>query len=161
MNRPVPTKLKILRGNPGKRPINQLEPKLRALTKPPAPPAFLGDTARGEWRKRAREFVEIGMLTSADLGLLAAYCESYGRFADASEEFKRLGAPYFYETVHGGQAKHPLVGIIDAAEQSMLRNGSEFGLTPSSRTRIHLPKPAENVDNAQKFFGDTVSIRRS
>jgi P27 family predicted phage terminase small subunit len=146
MNRPVPTKLKILRGNPGKRPINQLEPKLHEITKPPAAPAFLGDTARGEWRRRAREFVEIRMLTSADLGLLAAYCESYGRFADASKEFNELGAPYYYETVHGGKAKHPLVGIIDTAEQSMLRNGSEFGLTPSSRSRLKISPQKPHVD---------------
>lgn len=159
MNRPVPTKLKILRGNPGKRPINQLEPKLRELTKPPPAPSFLGDTARGEWRKRAREFVEIRMLTPADLGLLAAYCESYGRFADATKRFNELGAPLFYETVHGGLAKHPLVGIIDAAEQSMLRTGSEFGLTPSSRSRLKISPRKPHGDSNDPLL--RVPIRRN
>ncbi len=159
MNRPVPTKLKILRGNPGKRPINLNEPTLPVLVKVPAAPEFLGDTARREWRKRAREFVALGMLTSGDLGLLASFCADYGRFADANKEFKELGSPYFYQTVHGGKAKHPLVGIIEAAEQSMRANGAEFGLTPSSRTRLHVSPVEKHIDKNDPLF--SVPIRRS
>src|ERR1700730_15645373 len=114
--RPIPTRLKLLRGNPGHRPINANEPKPRTLTKTPLAPAFLGASAKAEWRRRARELVGLGMLTSSDLGVLAAYCEAFGRFADATAEFERLGRPFTITTDKGFQVKHPLVGIIDAAE---------------------------------------------
>src|SRR5579884_2300809 len=152
--RPIPTRLKVLRGNPGRRPLNPNEPKPRELTKAPPPPDYLGETAAAEWKRRAREFVKLGMLTSADLGLLAAYCEAFGRFADATKQFKQMGSPYFITTDKGFQVKHPLVGIIDAAERTMRAYAAEFGMTPATRPKISLPIRERDL------FDDDVLTRR-
>jgi P27 family predicted phage terminase small subunit len=142
--RPIPTKLKLLRGNPGHRRLNPDEPKPRELSKAPPAPVFLGEIAKAEWRRRAREFVDLGMLTSADLGVLAGYCEAFGRFAEASEEFRRLGRPYTITTDKGFTVKHPLLGIIDAAEKTMRSFATEFGMTPAARPKVSIsPKRSE------------------
>jgi P27 family predicted phage terminase small subunit len=157
--RPIPTRLKILRGNPGHRPLNLGEPKPRELSKVPPAPRFLSDTARAEWRRRAREFVGLRMLTSADLGALAALCEAYGRFADATAEFERLGRPFTITTDKGFQVKHPLLAIIDAAEKTLRAFSLEFGVTPASRSKISLP-PLRDPNFDDGFNADPIVSRR-
>jgi len=139
MNRPTPTNLKILRGNPGKRPINQLEPK---ATGTPTCPRFLKGEARTEWRRQIKELSAMGVLASCDRTKLAGFCISWQKLVEAYERNDDI--------------------TIDKMLKQVRAFGGDFGMDPSSRSRIHvLPKPDENVDNAQKFFGDTVSIRRS
>jgi phage terminase small subunit len=52
--RPTPTKLKILRGNPGKQRLNRAEPqfKIEPLSEPPK---FLDKLAKQEWQRVALE----------------------------------------------------------------------------------------------------------
>ena len=47
--KPQPTALKVLKGNPGRRPLNEDEPKPEVLL--PRPPAHLSPVARREWRR--------------------------------------------------------------------------------------------------------------
>ena len=47
--KPTPTTLKELKGNPGRRPLNEAEPKPAARL--PSPPAHLSRSARREWRR--------------------------------------------------------------------------------------------------------------
>jgi phage terminase small subunit len=61
-----------LRGNPGKRRLNDAEP--RPAPRVPSCPTCLGDEARKEWRRLAKNLGELGLLTGLDRGLLAAYC---------------------------------------------------------------------------------------
>ncbi len=48
--KPTPTRLKLLRNNPGKRPLNPDEPQPEATL--PEPPAHLSDEAKCEWQRR-------------------------------------------------------------------------------------------------------------
>src|SRR3972149_6552816 len=77
-NRPVPTALKILHGNPGKRPINKEEPKPPSGT--PVMPKWLKSfpIAVKEWKREAKILDEMGVLTLAEAGDLAlrAYLSS-------------------------------------------------------------------------------------
>ena len=73
--RPKPTRLKVLTGNPGKRPLNPDEPKPeRAI---PECPAELGPVARREWDRLGKELASLGLLTNLDRAALAAYCGAY------------------------------------------------------------------------------------
>src|SRR5215831_13796767 len=58
---PIPTRLKVLRGNPGRRPLRP-EPEPAPLSEPPEPPAFLIGYAAEEWRRAARDPVTHGLL---------------------------------------------------------------------------------------------------
>jgi len=46
---PTPTSLKILKGNPGKRPLNKKEPKPKLEI--PTCPAHLCPEGKGEWKR--------------------------------------------------------------------------------------------------------------
>jgi phage terminase small subunit len=50
---PIPTKLKLLRGNPGHKRLNLVEPEPPVLPACPEPPAFITGYAAEEWRRAA------------------------------------------------------------------------------------------------------------
>jgi P27 family predicted phage terminase small subunit len=85
------------------------------------------------------------MLTGADLGLLAGYCEAFGRFADATKLFAEIGSPYVITTDKGLEMAHPLLKIIDMAERTMRMYAAEFGMSPAARPKISLPKRRDSA----------------
>ena len=81
--RPKPTRLKMLTGNPGKRPLNDDEPRPEASI-PECPPE-LGPVAREEWDRLVGELAALRLLTNLDRAALAAYCGAYALWAEATE----------------------------------------------------------------------------
>lgn len=69
--RPKPTRLKVLTGNPGKRPLNQTEPRPEITV--PDCPIELGEVARREWNRLVGELAALKLLTNFDRAALAAY----------------------------------------------------------------------------------------
>ena len=97
-----PTVLKLIKGNPGKRPINKREPKPEPGL--PKCPAHLNDLAKLEWRRVAKELDSVGLLTKLDRAVLAAYCKAWGRWVDPEEKLTELGSPLFKTPSGGSQA---------------------------------------------------------
>ena len=114
--KPKPTAIKKLEGNPGKRKLNTKEP-IPAKGMPNCP-EWLMPEAKKEWERRADLMNQRGVLTEVDMAALAAYCQST------------------FETDKGYQQQTPWVGIANTNQKLMLQAASEFGLTPSSRSRI-------------------------
>src|SRR3954470_9706696 len=73
--RPKPTRLKVLTGNPGKRPLNTNEPEPEPAV-PECPPE-LGPVAKREWDRLVNELSSLRLLTNLDRGALASYCGAY------------------------------------------------------------------------------------
>ena len=72
--KPKPTALKVLEGNPGKRPLNDHEPippkgELKC-------PSWLLPEAKKEWKRLASSLEAMGVLTMADLTAFAGYCQA-------------------------------------------------------------------------------------
>ena len=65
--KPQPTALKELKGNPGRRPLNEDEPKPEVHL--PGPPSHLSPAARREWRRAGAFLVEMGLMTDLDVAL--------------------------------------------------------------------------------------------
>src|SRR5262245_13906554 len=72
---PVPAKLKLLRGNPGKQVIRP-EAEAPILTEMPSAPAWLEAIGREEWNRVVGLLLEMQILSSVDLQPLAAYCQA-------------------------------------------------------------------------------------
>jgi phage terminase small subunit len=87
--KPLPSNVIRLRGNPGKRRLNDAEP--RPAARSPACPACLGDEARKEWQRLSKELAELGLLTGIDRGLLAAYCQAHALWVEAVSSLGRYG----------------------------------------------------------------------
>jgi P27 family predicted phage terminase small subunit len=134
--RPKPTRLKLLTGNPGKRPMNENEPKPE-LTIPECP-TELSPLARKEWDRLVGELTALRMLTNLDRAALAAYCGAYALWAEATEAIHKYGA--MIKSPQGFPIQSPYLSIANRQSEIMMRIASEFGLTPASRSRISTPQ---------------------
>lgn len=153
--KPRPTRLKLITGNPGKRPLNRYEPAARASL--PAPPAHLTDDALEEWRRVAAELHRLGLLSEIDRTALAAYAQAYGRWVKAERALSRMAEKdlltggLMIRTSNGNAIQNPLVGTANAAAAAMMKYAVELGMTPSARTRI-IALPPEEPDPAEFYF---------
>jgi P27 family predicted phage terminase small subunit len=151
--KPTPTHLKLVRGNPGKRPVNQAEPKPQVVL--PSPPAELSEDALAEWHRVAAELHRLGILTEVDRAALAAYAQAYGRWVQAERaaakmaEKDTLTGGLMIRTTNGNAVQNPLIGVANKAMADMVRYAAEFGMTPSARSRIQGSDP--EADNPQGF----------
>jgi P27 family predicted phage terminase small subunit len=137
--RPKPTRLKVLTGNPGKRPLNENEPRPDAAV-PQCPPE-LGPAAQREWNRLVTELATLNLLTNLDRAALAAYCGSYALWAEATEAIQKYGA--MVKSPSGYPMQSPYIAIANRQAEIMMRIASEFGFTPASRSRISLPSNNE------------------
>lgn len=129
MTRATPTALKIIRGNPGKRPINGREPK------PPVAalicPEHLSPIAAIEWARIVPILVDLGVATTADRSVLIAYCELYAEMVERSTARKEQ------RTAAIAQLRACMV---------------ELGLTPAARAKMTVQ--AKHGDETEaKYFG--------
>nr|DAR21912.1 MAG TPA: terminase small subunit [Caudoviricetes sp.] len=130
--KPKPTALKLLEGNPGKRPINENEPippkgKVKC-------PTWLEAEAKKEWKRLAPSLEAMGVLTQADLTAFAGYCQAYARWKEAEEFISQHGS--IFQTPSGYVQQVPQVSIAQQNLKIMQSFCSEFGLTPATRARI-------------------------
>jgi P27 family predicted phage terminase small subunit len=137
--RPKPTHLKYLTGNPGKRPLNQNEPRPKPSI-PECPPE-LGPAAKREWERLVGDLAKQNLMTNLDRAALAAYCGAYALWADATEQIQKYGA--MIKSPTGYPVQSPYISIANRQAEIMMRIASEFGFTPASRSRIAAPTPQE------------------
>ncbi len=88
--KPKPTRLKLIEGNPGKRPLNPSEPRPALII--PTCPSHLNPSAKAEWKRLAHEMHALGIISNLDRGALAAYCQAYGRWVEAERKLKETPA---------------------------------------------------------------------
>ena len=122
-----PTALKVLQGNPGRRPLNQHEPQPAAAKL--KPPRWLGHEGRKVWREYASKVHALGLLTELDIEMFAQGC------ALAAEA--RILRP--------ASADHL------KAVGEMGRILGRFGFTPSDRTKLSIAPKKE--DPFEEFLG--------
>ena len=130
--KPKPTALKVLEGNPGKRPLNGHEPippkgELKC-------PSWLLPEAKKEWKRLASSLEAMGVLTMADLTAFAGYCQAYARWKEAEEFITQHGS--IFKTPSGYVQQVPQVSIAQQNLKIMQSFCSDFGLTPATRARI-------------------------
>ena len=150
--KPKPTALKLVRGNPGKRPLNKSEPQPQPRLSMPAAPQHLSKDALKEWRRVCRELLPLGLFSNLDKSALAAYCQAYGRWVQAERALSEVESEtdgLVIETQSGNTIQNPLVGIANKAMTDMVRYSAEFGMTPSARTRVHAEPVQEDNPFAQ------------
>lgn len=151
--RPVPTKLRLLRGNPRRRPVNKDEPKPRANL--PRCPSWLSPDAKLKWKQLVPELRNMGVLSRADGDALTNYCQVWARWKEAEEFIQKTGSAY---PVLGdnGKVKYiqqvPQVAIARNLLLMLNRIQQEFGLTPSSRSALTVPSKPK-ADKFSDFMG--------
>jgi len=92
----------------------------------------------------------LGLLTNIDRVALAAYCQAYARWVEAEKGIKKSGL--IVKTKDGNIIQSPLVGIANTAMKLVHKFLIEFGMTPSSRSRISVDKDNSSQDKAESYF---------
>ena len=112
----------------------------------PRCPDHLSSTARKEWRRLAKPLFEAGVLTLADRGVLAGYCQAYSRWAEA--ERKLAETPMLIKAPSGYIQQSPWLSIANKQLELMGRFMAEMGLTPTARARLPgMADPATGPNN--------------
>ena len=130
--RPLPTVLKILRGtaNVTRLPKEEPTPKIRI----PRPPPHVQGEALAEWKRISKKLHKLKLLTAIDGTALAAYCIEYERWADANDKLRAHGT--IGKTKNGQFIQSPYLCVANRASCEMRKWLIEFGMTPSSRSRV-------------------------
>jgi len=130
----TPTHLRLIRGNPGKRPINDDEPQ--PARGEPDVPEWFDEAQRAEWDRVTSELRGMGLLHRADRETIAGYCEAFAEFAACCVSLKNSGL--VSESERYGLRPHPLVKIKNDAQRRFLALADRLGLNPSARTHIRI-----------------------
>ena len=137
--KPKPSRLKLLTGNPGKRPLNKREAKPEPDL--PTCPSHLNKDARKEWTQMSRLLYRHGLLTMIDRPALAAYCQAWGKWVEAERHLRVEGM------VIRGRDKNPVRNpwtiIANQAWEQVRKMLLEFGMTPSSRSHVVAAGPGD------------------
>lgn len=139
--KPKPTAMRRLNGNPGKRGYNHAEPIPPGDL--PTCPEHLSPRARDEWDRLIGPLHGMGVVTTIDRAALAAYCQAYGRWAEAEERLKET--PLLLKTPSGYVQQSPWLSVVNRQMEIMGRYMAELGLTPASRSRVAAYDTAPNV----------------
>ena len=126
----------------------------------PTCPAHLCPSAKAEWKRLARELFLLGIVTELDRAALAAYCQAYGRWAEAERKLK--DTPTLIKLPSGYIQPSPWLAIANKQLELMHKYMAEIGLSPVSRSRVEARphfrrKPwefdGEWIDPRSKFDG--------
>jgi P27 family predicted phage terminase small subunit len=144
--KPKPTEIKRIEGNPGKRPLNDAEPVMDA--KLPNAPTHLSAEAQKEWRRIGHDLLDAGLMSKIDRAALASYCQSWARWVEAETQLKKHGP--IVKSPSGYPIQNPWLSIANKAMAQMLKVLPEFGMTPSSRSRIRID--GQQADDLEDFL---------
>ena len=145
-----PSQLKVLQGNPGRRPLNDAEPQ--PPPEIPAAPEFLHPAALAEWNRLAPLLFGLGLLSQIDRPALSCLCQSWALLLAVSEAIEKT--PLFSASRKDERARVLQLLRIQRQASDQLRSwASEFGMTPASRTRVSVDKKPLAADNPFTKFG--------
>ena len=120
-------------------------------------PDWLCDVGREEWNRIEPDLIELGLLTNIDVNILAIYCDAYAKYIEASQYIQQHGMVMEYENKNGvvNLVANPYVAVANKYSTIIKKYCEEFGLTPTSRAKISIPKKAasENETSNSRVSG--------
>jgi P27 family predicted phage terminase small subunit len=114
----------------------------------PTCPAHPSPTAKAEWKRLDTQLVTLGMMSDLDRAVLAAYCQTYGRWVEAERRLAETPALIKLQT--GYVQQNPWLAVSNKQLELMAKLMSEIGLTPVSRSRVNT-KPATSYPKPWDF----------
>ena len=98
----------------------------------------------------AKVLESMGLLTEIDMAAFAGYCQAYARWKEAEEFLTQHGS--MVRTPNGYLQQVPQVSIAQTNMKIMLKFCEQFGLTPSSRSRIVGGENSDEKDEMEKLL---------
>ena len=144
--KPKPVVLRVIHGSAAVERANAELPRPRRVL--PRCPSHLTGEAEKCWHRLARELYDAGLLASIDRDALTAYCAAYARWRKAEEMLAKTGEVILTNTRSetsedgtvtnsgGNLVQNPWLAVSNRALDQMTKLAQEFGMTPSSRSRV-------------------------
>jgi len=133
--KPKPIPIKKLAGNPGKRSL-EARRALPAAGDPLAPKGHLPREGYELWNALAPRLIELGLFTELDRQTLEMMCLHYAYANKAERILRKEGL--LASGSQGQDVKHPAHQMLLDHSRQFLRYAAEFGMTPSSRSKIEI-----------------------
>ena len=150
--KPKSLELKILQGNPGRRPLpSPGGPFVEGI---PEKPPHLDEDASEEWDRLTTALV--GILSPASRGTLLCACDAYSQLTASNRVLKEHGSTYTTISESGSTLirQRPEVRMREAARRSYQLALSELGAAPVRHGHVRKLPTAESVkpSGAARFF---------
>jgi P27 family predicted phage terminase small subunit len=152
--KPLPANVHLLHGNPSKKSLAELYEGIHPEVVIPKCPPHLQAEARKEYKRVSVELESLGLISQIDRAALAAYCSAWAEYAFCEKKIADLNAAdpdgekgYVTTTPSGYQQMSIWVTIRNRALYLMKNFGAEFGMSPSSRSRV-----SQSENRQQQLF---------
>ncbi len=142
-----PTKLKVLEGTFRDDRANKNEPMPDNSI--PEAPKHLSKDGRIEWDRISLLLFNLGLLSDIDRGLLALYCQAWGRVVKYEKIVAKEGE--LIKTEKGNIILSPNMWVINKAMEQCHKYLTEFGMSPASRAKVTANKNKKKNDKWEKF----------
>ncbi|WP_293006857.1 phage terminase small subunit P27 family [Nitrosomonas sp.] len=153
--KPLPDNVHALRGNPSKKNLGDILGGVHPSVEIPNCPPHLVSEAKKEYKRITAELKVLGLISNIDRGAIAAYCSAWAEIVHCESKISELNkkdpkgeAGLVGITPNGYQQMSVWVQIRNRAYERMMRFASEFGMSPSSRTKA---TPSENQQSLPGF----------
>lgn len=155
--KPKPIGQQIAEGDPRKHGIGKLKEKLASQPKAqrgfPPPPVHLSELARKTWAFLSEQIEIMNQDHQPDALMLEGVCVNYARAVKADAAVERDGITFEESTIDAESGErivlsikaNPAAAISDKAWKLVRAFCSEFGLSPSSLTRLKIDKPDDGT----------------
>lgn len=146
--KPKPTHLRLVTGNPGKRPLNDRE--ARVTPERPSAPDLLKGEARKEWFRITRLLSDAGLLTKLDRAVVAGYCVAWARWLECEKMVEERGM--ILRSPNGIPIYSPYLSASNRAMEQLRQYAEQMGLSGSARSRIKAIETPASLDPAEAFL---------
>ena len=146
--KPKPTVVKLITGNPGRRPLNTEE--ARPAVQVPEPPAFLKGEALREWKRITVLLAEVGLIAQLDRAVVAGYCQAWQRWVECERMLETTGL--IVKSPNGYPIYSPYLAAANKALDQVRQMSEQIGLSGSARSRIRAGDGPARLDPGEAFL---------
>lgn len=121
----------------------------------PEPPEWIDGAALEKWHDMVAQLEPLGLVTTIDRDALARYCDTWAWWRKCREFVMKHGDSYPIKN-SDGSIKYlvifPQVGQANKLAAQLGKLEQEFGLTPSSRSRVSVTTKNEKEQSGKSAF---------
>lgn len=144
--KPKPNQLKLVEGNPGKRPMPN---KKRYVPEGLRAPSGLNKDEKKYWRQIVKN-APGGLLRGCDVQALKRYVVALYIYDNAKNDLEKSHS--IIRSKNGTPVPNPNLAILNRQTDILLRLETEFGFTPSARARLDFIDHDVNFEDEDGFF---------
>lgn len=158
---PKPTVLKELAGTARNDRKSPNEPQFEVPVAFPNAPDFMTEGAKEIWYDLGTRLLGAGLFTTVDNHAFSMFCVSADRWIEAERKITEMNIMLETEQDNGAitYRVNPYMSIANKSWDQMKKMFSDFGLTPSERSRLIAIKPDGGPKSlADRLFNMTNAI---